>query len=705
MLAPTMGRIRWSTHVGPLLLASVLASRHVDAQDAPQTAVVDDVAVDDVAVDDDATVDDDDELPTFGARAVVREQAPDVVATSASQLRDQPGSLGDPLRALDTVPGVLPAASGLPFFFVRGAPPSGTLFVYDGIPLPALFHLGAGPAVVHPRMLGELRLHTGAAPARHGRYVGAVVEVDPASSEVSRPRGELELRTLDLNGWVETPLGDEARPVGALQAAGRLGWPGFLLEPIVGAQVFYGDAQLRARIDLSSRDRLELVMLGSADRLAFLLPDRTQSLTEVIFQRTELRLIRALGRGAELGIALRGGYDRSTLTGTTALGDPDNPLQLRMEAGVLGVRTWGRFREGVVSGHVGVELQGQIGRPNAQLETLPEIPLQADRLFVDSASRATASAFVDLAWQLDRRVVLRTGVRTDQWKVGPRLEGAIDPRIALDVQVDDHLELHASAGVARQPRVFYLPFPGLAEAPVQGGLQTAIQGEIGARYRHDWLDVIAQLYVQRYQGVVLADASLLIDASANACAWQGGGCLPVNAPSSVDGLSYGGEIMARVAATEPFSGTLSYSLAWNDVDDVLGLPYRPSYDIRHSLSGVFVWNPGGGFTAGVRVFVRSGATHGRYYAGLSDRLEPELRRYERELDAFGRLDAQVSYAWDAGWARLRLSLEWVNVTLSEEPIAMECSDYPRTAPSDGTCGPLLAPPIFVPNLGIRGEFR
>ena len=38
-------------------------------------------------------------------------------------VRQLPGAFGDAFRAIEAFPGVTPMASGLPYFFIRGAPP------------------------------------------------------------------------------------------------------------------------------------------------------------------------------------------------------------------------------------------------------------------------------------------------------------------------------------------------------------------------------------------------------------------------------------------------------------------------------------------------------------------------------------------------------------------------------------------------------
>src|SRR5437899_2292485 len=62
-------------------------------------------------------------------------------------IREMPGVLDDPYRAIETLPGVMPAASGIPYYFIRGAPPGNIGYFFDGIQVPLLFHVGGGPGV------------------------------------------------------------------------------------------------------------------------------------------------------------------------------------------------------------------------------------------------------------------------------------------------------------------------------------------------------------------------------------------------------------------------------------------------------------------------------------------------------------------------------------------------------------------------------
>ena len=78
------------------------------------------------------------------------------VVLTRQDTRALPGSFGDPLRAIEAQPGVVPIVSGLPAFFIRGAPPSNVGFFFDGVEIPLLYHAFFGPSVVHPGFIDAI---------------------------------------------------------------------------------------------------------------------------------------------------------------------------------------------------------------------------------------------------------------------------------------------------------------------------------------------------------------------------------------------------------------------------------------------------------------------------------------------------------------------------------------------------------------------
>jgi TonB family protein len=88
---------------------------------------------------------------------------------SGRELTRIPGTFGDPFRVVTVLPGVTTAMSLLPYPIVRGSSPGNTGALLDGVRLPLLFHLLAGPAVLHPEFIERVDFFPGGFPVRGSR--------------------------------------------------------------------------------------------------------------------------------------------------------------------------------------------------------------------------------------------------------------------------------------------------------------------------------------------------------------------------------------------------------------------------------------------------------------------------------------------------------------------------------------------------------
>jgi hypothetical protein len=242
--------------------------------------------------------------------------------------------------------------------------------------------------------------------------------------------------------------------------------------------------------------------------------------------------------------------------------------------------------------------------------------------------------------------------------------------------------------------VFFIPLPGIADVAIDRGLQAAVQSEAGIGWDTPLeLRVELQGFLHYYQNLVFIDALVLDESFDMICKSGAIDCGGVELEDRIDGFSYGGEVFIKRPLTETLSGWLSYTLAWSDVDDVAGVPYTPTWDVRHVGNLVLQWDVGGGFSLGARGHVRSGKLHGEFLIDEQLRLHHD----EHRLPWFGRVDATTAYQWSTSWGRMRVSLEWFNLSFTREPIDLVCTGEPRT------CRTIYLPAIYFPNLGLRGE--
>ncbi|MET0389092.1 MAG: TonB-dependent receptor [Polyangiales bacterium] len=627
---------------------------------------------------------------SYGASARASFIAPTVRRLKLQEMRDLPGAFGDPFRVIDALPGVVPQLSGLPYVYVRGAPPAGTVYYYDGIQVPGMFHLALGPAVVHPALIDEVDFYASVAPARFGRFTGGVLSGGPSPRPPpTRISGELELRVIDVTGKVELPLGG-----GSLSVSGRYGYPG----PVVSlfspqSSLDYWDYQTRLSLPLSGRDRFEFVWFGSYDAAGYENSLGVPSTFVLEFHRAEARLIRRAGPW-ELGSALQFGFERSQIdTG------------LRAHATRIGPRIYASYRgaNGLLA-RVGADMFGSAGNLTAA-ESIEEGPIQIRiPLTEDVAGRSVMGAYAELSVPVLERLRAELGVRADLWLTGSRSEAAVDPRLGATYRISDKLRWHGAVGLGHQPSVFLIPLPGIAEVGLEHGIQSAVQSETGlALDLPASLQLEGQLYVQRFSNMILPE--LALDQTADCAAlppdvaMATARCTGGYPRSSV--WAYGLELFLRRSVTESLSGWINYTLGWARAESDTGERFRPTFDVRHVLNFVLQYRLGNGFSTGARVQFRSGKLASEIF--LRDR----QLRYEQRLPGFFRADLHVSYGWRPHWGSLKVTLEWFNVSLSRESTDIQCRDGvgvgadPRNATP---CTVQKAPALFFPNLGIRAEF-
>ena len=65
-----------------------------------------------------------------------------VKTLSADQIQYLPGSNGDVVKAIQNLPGIARAPSGIGQLIIRGTAPEDSAFYVDGSPAPEVFHFG-----------------------------------------------------------------------------------------------------------------------------------------------------------------------------------------------------------------------------------------------------------------------------------------------------------------------------------------------------------------------------------------------------------------------------------------------------------------------------------------------------------------------------------------------------------------------------------
>lgn len=597
------------------------------------------------------------EGPPEGARSLSR-----------ASVRQLPGAFGDAFRAVETLPGVTPIVSGLPYFYVRGAPPGNVGYFLDGIRVPLLYHIGAGPSVIHPAFVDRVDLYAGPYPARYGRFAGGIV-----AGETSAPtydtRGEVSIRLVDSGAMVETHAFDRRL---SIMAAGRYSYTALIASLVApDLNLSYWDYQGRLKYDFNEKESLTLFAFGALDQASEEPPGGPKTtIFDLIFHRADLRYDRRFDDGGTMRVALLGGTE---VTGLGDLSIRDRLLGGRVELeNPLAQNLTLRSGVDLQTDNYSVELDDEVFQ--AEDENGEDI---SDEVFTERTDVVT-SARADLVWEAEPGVRVIPGLRFDFFVTAGTPLWAVSPRLYAEFDVRRDFTIKHGLGVAHQLPSFVVPLPGVQ--PVGNlRLQRAIQHSAGVEWR------MPEQFVA--EATVFQNIQMNITDTLSAIRF-GQGESRINATGPGSGRGF--ELMVRRPLTERLGGYLSYT--FSRTTRSFGSERGPaSFDRTHVLSGAFGYQMGKGWTGGIR---------GSLYSGIpANPVGPASRFSEPpRTRPFYRFDWRLEKKWTVGsqgawWA---LVFEVLNTTLNKEQLSLDCSQTPCQGESFG--------PVTIPSIGAEASF-
>ncbi len=106
-----------------------------------------------------------------------RDAAAVVHTLSAEDVRTTPGTMGDPVRAVQNLPGTVHTPLETGWLLVRGGDPEDTGMFIDGVAVPLIYHLGGYSSVIHPAFIEEVLYMPGGWGPRYGRATAGAVDL------------------------------------------------------------------------------------------------------------------------------------------------------------------------------------------------------------------------------------------------------------------------------------------------------------------------------------------------------------------------------------------------------------------------------------------------------------------------------------------------------------------------------------------------
>ena len=199
---------------------------------------------------------------------------------SAAELARVPGSGGDPMRAIQVLPGVAQVDDGSAEPAVRGARPQDNLYYVDFLPVGYLFHLGGITSVLNADLIRRFDMYSAAWSPEYGDALGAIFDVSLRRPRTDRIGGTADFSLLGGSLLVEGPIGEEI----SFFLSGRRSWFDLVSkqfeddeEGVTITTPVYSDTQGRLLWNLSADQRLRLDFSTASDRLSYNLRSDSRS--------------------------------------------------------------------------------------------------------------------------------------------------------------------------------------------------------------------------------------------------------------------------------------------------------------------------------------------------------------------------------------------------------------------------------------------
>lgn len=636
-----------------------------------------------------------------------------------------PGTSGDALKSLESLPGVArpPGFSGV--LVVRGSYPEDTQVYLDGSEIPLVYHFGGLRSVLPTELIERIDFYPGNYGAKFGRGMGGLVDVGLKSPETrcKDEKGNLTERRGCFSGIAQVDL-IEGRfllqgplPIKgwSVAAGARRSWIDAWIGPILentGANIktlpVYYDYQAIVERKVSSDSRLSFRFYGADDRFAAIIDPLAQEPAI----GGSLRFGTSFYQGQALYEKQLSSYANSSTmlsVGRTALNFSVGsfkfdlvlqPVQWRQEFGFklgrgLRLNTGLDFQVQPYDITVRTPAPPRAGEADSgPFSSRPVIEV------VESATVVRQGAYADAEWQPTERLRVVPGLRFDY----ARDTGKSDVSPRINARFDVVPGGNDERGRARR-RTTVKAGAGYYYQPPQFQETNAVFGTVGLgsnRALHYSLGVEQEVTTQVDVGVegFYKDFDNLV----------AGGTPTDLARYTNNGLgkSYGLETLLRYKPDKQFFGWVAYTLSRSERQNYPGdEAYLIPYDQTHNLTVLGSYRLGRGWEFGVRFRVVSGSltTPVRsapdlpaIYAADSGAYVPfQAAENSERLPLFHQLDLRLDKRWQIKTYRISTYLDVYNVYNHAGVEGVSYSyNYGSRIYQTGV--------PFLPSVGVRGEF-
>lgn len=565
------------------------------------------------------------------------------VGIRGDTLRNAPGSGGDPVRTLQSLPGLAFTDDEEALPAVRGSRPGDNYFQADFAPVNYLFHLGGLISVFNPDLVESFDVYQSAYGPEFSGVTGGVFDITLRDPKSDRFRSTLDISLLQAGVLVEGPVTENQ----SFYLAGRISYLDlFLADQIdeedgvkIDAFPKYSDYQGKYVWKANENNEIRFQFNGAADTGQVTIAEDSEEIeTDPIFAGTTFFDTSFHEQAVTWDSVIGPKLEVKTLLSHST----SNDVGKFGGIGNIDVNTDGFLLKSKASysinDHhdfiVGIEAERFKADVNLNLSLSPCGELDANCILTGS-ERLTSNnkfnyngfrGFVKDNWYITDKLTLYPGLAYQHEDLLDKQ--FIEPRFALEYSVNDSTILSAGIGQYKQT-------PDYVESDKVFGnpdleYLNALHAQIGLQrfFKEGW-DVKSELYYKSLDNLITSDDAL-------------------NYTNEGKGYAYGLDTLIRKSLTDKFSGWASISLSSaRRKDKRTGESFVFEYDQPLNVSLVAQYKLNNKWSFGSKLWVHSGAPVTPVVGATEDPDRPGFFRpqygklYSSRFPTYKRVDLRI----------------------------------------------------------------
>ena len=424
------------------------------------------------------------------------------MALTKRMLQSRHGLMEDPLRVIQTMPGVM--TEGDLFsdsqIYIRGGAPEENLFLLDWVRVYWPWYFGGLKSIYNTDIVETAELLTGGFSAKYGNALSSVMSVTTREGNRERVSGNFSFGFMNTQGLIEGPLTSKA----SYLITSRRTYLDLILNESTEFPVpFFADFNSKFSYEPVAGHHIDMNIFLSKENVDFIpadpdpgMPDRTTTGGKLNTQSIEWKALFNANVYSKLSLL------RSQAIYNVEVG---RNLNFEIDAAAVGIRedlTW-EF-------HPNHEFKTGFELTQTTFETLGNVPLDPSEndptdisvqltSYDFSEDTWSGGGYLQDSWKLLPALTLTGGGRFDYLSLNGKTD--LSPRLSLHYELDSKTSLRGAWG-------YYYQFPDSQDIDRQPTLQSplAIHYIVGIHREfnnafHGWVEV----YQKDYQNLVVVN--------------------------------------------------------------------------------------------------------------------------------------------------------------------------------------------------------